>query len=380
MSTNSPTRRSTRLGVEQLEVRDVPSAVFSDSGGLSVAFGDVITTRGTEEYVTGTGPGRPGLVRVWDDSGALLYSFRPFGNFSGGIYVAVGNVVRPNASVNPIFPDPQEIVVSTGPGTSGRVKVYSFTGGSLQEVADFLPFGPNYNGGVQLALGNVTGDNSIESVRKDEIVVGQQRGGSNVKVYSIDNSTPVIQVFQLRSFNAYAPSYRGGVTVGVGNIHPTPNVPTDPYSYEYDEIVTGRASGLPHVKIFDAQTSTVTTLASYMAYDISIPANRVGINVYAFATDGIRGCEIYVNPVGTARVTILDGWTSSYRGEFVVAVPPRTRGIYLATGRPTDPLLAEDGIRDVIAVFTVGPYEQIPIIFPGALNSPAGLNGSYPAG
>jgi hypothetical protein len=380
MSTNSPTRRSTRLGVEQLEVRDVPSAVFSDSGGLSVAFGDVITTRGTEEYVTGTGPGRPGLVRVWDDTGILLHSFRPFGNFSGGVYVAVGNVLRPDATVNPVFPDPHEIVVSTGPGTSSRVKVYSFSNGALREVADFLPFGPNYNGGVQLALGNVTGDNSDPAARKDEIVVGQERGGSNVKVFSIDNSTSTIRVFQLRSFNAYAPGYRGGVTVGVGNIHPTPDVITDPYSYEYDEVVTGRAEGLPHVKIFDVQTSTIETLASYMAYDISIASNRVGINVYAFATDGIRGSEIYVNPVGTARVRILDGWTSSVRGEFVVAVPPRTRGIYLATGRPTDPLQTESGIRDVIAVFTVGPFEQIPIIFPGALNSPAGLNGSYPAG
>lgn len=379
MSTKHSASRTARLGVELLEGRDVPSSAFTGPGGLSVAFGDVVTTRAADEYITATGPGRPGLVRVWDDAGGLIAGFRPFGGFTGGVYVAVGNVIRPDATVNPQTPDPLEIIVSTAAGTSGRVKVYSFGNGALQEVANFLAFGPNYSGGVQLAVGNVTGDNQDPSARKAEIVVGQQRGGSAVKVFSLDNSTPTVNVFELRSFNAYGPGYRGGITLDTGNIHTTPNVDTDPYDYEYHEIVTGKAAEAPQVKIFDVQTTNIDTIASYLAYGTGRGRTLGGINVIVGSTDGVRGAEIYVNPVGTARVRILDGWTSTFRGDFVVAVPPNSRNIYLAMGGVTDPVDGSLGPRDLIAVFTTGRFEQVPIIFPGALGSPAGLNGSYPA-
>lgn len=380
MSMKHPAARSPRLGVELLEAREVPSAAFTGPGGLSIAYGDVVTTTGTEEYITATGPGVPGVVRVFDQTGRQLFSFRPFGNFDGGIYVAAGNVIRPDANINPILPDPIEIVVSTAAGSTGRVRVYTFANGTLQPVADFVPFGPNYTGGVQLAVGNVTGDNSDPTARKAEIVVGQQTGGSRVKVYSIDTTNVTPEVFLLREFNAYGPRYRGGITLDCANIHTIPDVPTDPYSYDYQEVITGKASSLPHVKVFDVQTTNIVTLASYMAFDTNFAVNRRGINVYAASTDGIRGAEIYVNPVGTASVRILDGWTSTTIGDFTVANPPGIRNIYLTFGAVTDPLAGDTGIRDLIAVYSIGQYAQIPIIFPGALNSPAGLNGSFPAG
>src|SRR5262249_53197748 len=87
--------RSTRLNVEGLEARDVPAS-FGATRGLSLAVGDVISSNPGDEIITGTGPGRQALVRVWAQSGALLTAFNPFGNFKGGVFVAVGNVNSDN--------------------------------------------------------------------------------------------------------------------------------------------------------------------------------------------------------------------------------------------------------------------------------------------
>lgn len=355
---------STKLRVESLESREVPAS-FGAKGGMSVAFGDVIPIPldgGQAEYITGTGPGRPATVRIWTQDGLLeLAQFSPMDGYTGGIFVATGDLNLDGQ---------QELIVSTAGKTSGRIQIYSFTDGGLQLLSDFMPFGATYTGSVQIATGNVTGDG------RQEIVVGKGNGGSTVKVFSFDAT--VSNAFEIRSFEAYGAGYKGGVTVAAGNIHNTTNTPTNPYNFDYDEIITGRAAQLPQVKIFDVQTPTTIQRASYMAFNTANVANRKGIDVTAGNTDGIRGAEIYVALRNTGTIRAFRGQTGAVITTFRTAPPNYPTVVNFAIGFASNGRRLLD-IGDLVTVRGVGAFEQVPIIFPGAFLSPAGVNGSRKA-
>ena len=264
MPNEKTTRRSTRLNVEALEAREVPATFGAGTRGISVGYGDILPVEldgGAAEYITGTGPGRVALVRVWDSQGALLTQLSPFGEYKGGVFVDTGDVNGDGQL---------DLIVSTAGKTTGRVQVYSFIDGGPQLLADFTPFGPLYSGPVQIASGDVTGDSA------EEIIVAQGNAGGTVKVFEFD--TTVSSAFEIRSFQPYGANYTGGVTVASDNIDNTVG---------FAEIITGRAAQLPQVKIFNAQAPTVVQRASYMAFDTRNPVNLRGIDVTAGNTDGI---------------------------------------------------------------------------------------------
>jgi hypothetical protein len=367
---NSDRRPSTSLRVEALEAREVPAS-FGATRGLDVAHGDIISSNVGTEFVTGTGPGPQALVRVWsnDGRGRLLYSFNPFPGFRGGVYVDVANVKLGT----PQLPDNTfELIVSTGPGTTGRVKVYSFSFGGLQTLADFTPFGPTYGGGVQIAAGNVTGD------RAHEIVVGRERGGSTVQVYAFDEINP--QVVKLREFQAYGPNYTGGVTLAAANTDNTRNsgIPGS-YDFNFAEIITGTARGSTRVAIFDAQTPDVVRRTSYLAFNARNPFFRSGIDVAAGSTDGVRGAEIYVALKNAGVVRFFSGQTGATIGTVRPFPAAFARTVNMAISSVDDDIFDVYLVGDLIVVGADGPYQQVPLIYPGRFLSPAGLNGSRPA-
>jgi hypothetical protein len=349
------------LRVEALESREVPTS-FGVNRGLTVAFADILGGDAQNEYITATGPGRETLVRIWDLQGQELMRFNPFPGFSGGAYLATGDVDLDGTP---------ELIVSTAPGTMGQVKVYAFRDGGRQELTTIVPFGPTYAGGVQIAAGDVTGD------RAREIIVGRENGSSTVKVYAYDDS--VQTAFEIRSFQAYGPNYHGGVTVAAASIDIRINSLTDPYNYNYAEIITGRSSELPQVRIFDAQNPTVTMRASYFAFNINNPAARQGINVAAGSTDARRGAEIYVGLRNGGSVRIFNGWNGGLLGAIRPYPNNYARSVNFFVHSNDDDFAQIHTIGDLIVVGANGPYEQVPIVFFGRPFSPAGLNGSRPA-
>jgi hypothetical protein len=361
----SPTK--VRLQLETLESRTVLTS-FTGQLGWSIAAADVVADSFGVEYITGNGPGAPGLVQVWDSTrGQLIASFYPFGrNYRGGVYVATGNIDGDPARIN-------ELIVSTAGGTVGSVKVYSFSSGGLQQLAQLTPFGPNYTGGVQVAAGNVAG--GLES----ELIVGREQGLSTVKVYAYDSLTSNFNL--LRQFNAYG-SIPCGVTLTAGNIHTTKNSVGDPYNYNYAEVITGRAVGLPQVRVFDVQTPTIRRLASYMAFDPNNPFNRQGIHLAAGSTDAIRGAEIYVALRNSGTIRVFRGLSGTLVGQirptypFTVFPPGYTRAVNFCIAQTDDDFSDFYNTADLVVVAADTRLNQFPIAFYGLKGSPAGFNGS----
>lgn len=360
-------KRSTRLSLETLEAREVPTTFGAGARGCSVAYGDIIPVEvdnGVAEYITGTGPGRVAEVRVWDDAGNLLTQLTPFGGYMGGVFLETGDV-NGNGQL--------DLLVSTAGKTQGRVQVYEFIDGGPQLLVEFTPFGPTYTGPVQIAAGDVTGDFA------EEIIAAQGNGGGTVKVFQFDTING--GAFEIRSFQPYGAAWTRGVTVASDNIHNT---------FGFDEIITGRAQRFPQVKIFNAENPAVVQMASYMAFDISNPVNLRGIDVTAGSTDGIvvnnivfrTGAEIYVSLRGARTIRAFRGDT----GAIITTIGPNrlfpatfARSVNFAVGFPIFDPNEIEARGNLIVVGADGPFLQVPIVFPGAPGSAAGLNGQFPA-
>ncbi|MBI2551955.1 FG-GAP repeat protein [Candidatus Uhrbacteria bacterium] len=101
-------------------------------------------------------------VRVFRPDGTLLtLSFFPFGpNYRGGANVAVGDLNKDGFS---------EIVVGAGPGGGPQVRIFNGEGKLLS--GGFFAYDPRFRGGVRVAAGDTDGDGSAE------IITGPGPGG-----------------------------------------------------------------------------------------------------------------------------------------------------------------------------------------------------------
>lgn len=165
------------------------------TGGVRVAAGDV-TGDGLADIITGAGPGAAGgHVKVFDGAlGQEVKSFLAFPGFTGGVYVAAGDVNNDQHD---------DLIVGAGGGAGGHVKVFDAVLDQL--VWSFLAFDPAFTGGVRVAAGDVDGDNVAD------IITGAGPGaGPHVKVFRGTD------LFLLQSFFAYEPNFQGGVFVAGG--------------------------------------------------------------------------------------------------------------------------------------------------------------------
>ena len=250
-------------------------------GGVNVAVGDV-TGDGVPEIITGAGPGGGPHVRAFSLADGVVtevagfYAYDPA--FRGGVNVAVGNVTGDGVA---------EIITGAGPGGGPHVRAFSVAGGGLTEVAGFYAYDPAFRGGVNVAVGDVTGDGVAE------IITGAGPGGGpHVRAFSVAGGG----LTEVAGFYAYDPAFRGGVRVAAGDVT----------GDGVAEIITGAGpGGGPHVRAFNVAGGGLTEVAGFYAYD---PAFQGGVNVAAadLTGDGVADIMTGAGPGGGPHVRVLD--------------------------------------------------------------------------
>jgi hypothetical protein len=131
----------------------------------------------------------------------------------------------------------------------------------------------------------------------------------------------------------------------------------------------------------DVQKPQSNTRAMYFAFDPNVlngAGAGAGVTVAAGPTQGRRGAQLYVALNDTNVVRVFDPNTGVPYGDFTV---PGLQGTILnmAVNNNDDNWLDIYSVSDLYIVAGDGAYEQVPLVFPGKLDVPAGFNGSHPA-
>ena len=160
-------------------------------------------------------------VSIYDADGNLLSRFAPYTEaYKDGVNLAVGDL-EGDGSV--------EIVTGTEEGGGPHIRVFNSNGVLINP--GFFPYHESFRGGVRVAIGDLNGDGTQEIV-----CAAGDGGGPHIRV--TNKHGKVINP----GFFAYDEMYRGGAYVAAGDVN----------GDGVDEIITGTGKGLePLVRVFD---------------------------------------------------------------------------------------------------------------------------------
>ena len=268
-----------------------------------------LTAAPGETLVTGTGTGAVARVKVFDGlTGLTRFTITPYGSFTGGVRVATADVNLDG------IPD---IVVGPGPGAPLPVKVFNGVDGTplAGAIGSFFPFGTSFQGGINVAAGDVNGDGF-----KDVIVapnaVGVVAVGGHVKVFSGATGS------QLLDFTPFGASFAGGVRLAAADFD------RDGRS----EILTATGSGVQaHVRVFDG-TGALFASASLPSFDndflpMGLTTNGVFVAAGDVNGDGVPDIVIGAGSGSPPRVKVFNGVNGSVLASFLVYGGSFTGGV-----------------------------------------------------
>jgi hypothetical protein len=261
-----------------------------------------------------TAPGGGGGPHVRNrpvPSGSLTPGFMAYEeSFTGGVNVARGDLDGDGID---------EIVTGPAKGRAPLVKTFNADGSPRGQ---FLAYAAGFTGGVDVAVGDLDGDGLGEIV-----TAAGPGGGPHIRIFAEDGEDLTGGGFQ-----AYAPTFHGGVRVTTGDLD----------GDGADEIITAPAGGGgPHVKAFVPDGAVV---AQFMAYS---PSFTGGVDVAAGDVDGDGAEEVITGagPGGGPHVKFLqpDG---TVVGQFMAYAPAFTGGVRVSS---------VDSNNDGVAEIVTGP-------------------------
>jgi hypothetical protein len=145
-------------------------------------------------------------VAVYNNKGEKIFSFVPYTlNYRGEFETAVGDV---NGNKK------KEIIIAPGKGMKSYVRVFRVIGKKKKKVkhlSSFYAFGKNFEKGVNLAVTDFDRD------KKAEIIVAPAQGKKPVKIYKYDSKKKKFTLF--KKIKPYGKNFKGGVNLAVGDVN-----------------------------------------------------------------------------------------------------------------------------------------------------------------
>ena len=234
---------------------------------------------GKADFAFATGAGTAGTIRII--SGAtgtdLVSSTGVFNGFSGGLFIAAGDVDRDGKA---------ELAISADFGGGPRVGLLKVIGNTLRSQSDFIAFNtPDFRGGTRVAMADVNKDGAA-----DLIVGAGIGGGPRVSVY--DGTTMLgTQSRLMPDFFALDSRLRSGVFVTASDLN------GDGYA---DVIYSTGNTGGPRVRVVSgyllvtnpgADVATLPAMADFFALDQN---DRTGLRIAARDLNGDGMAELIV--------------------------------------------------------------------------------------
>jgi hypothetical protein len=278
-------REVPQAGWQQTTPNPGPIVLLSGQVVTGINFGNIRPGLLSGITVTANGAGGLPLVVVRNAStNAIKFSFNAYHpSFRGGVTVAVGDINGDTA------PD-----IVTAAGSSGGPHVRVYDGVTAQEIFGWMAYEITFTGGVYVAIGDIDG-NGV-----NEVITGTGEGGGPlVKVFNPLNGQMV------RSFFAYDPNFRGGVTVAAGDMDGDGR----------DDIATGAGpGGGPHVEVFSGVNNAL--LFSDFPYSTLF---RGGVFVAMGDVNGDGRADLTTGPGlgGGAHIITYDGATQGLLYSFL---------------------------------------------------------------
>lgn len=134
-------------------------------------------------------------IQIWRDDGQLLMRTYPYSaNYEGDIKIVIGDLNGDNM---------KEIYVAPVKGYKLPIKIYTRHGRLMRK--DFYPFGEDYDGGYSLAV-NIA-EEKVLSKRQELFIVSNS--WVNIFNYNLE---------KIISFRAFENTYYGGVNIDVGDV------------------------------------------------------------------------------------------------------------------------------------------------------------------
>ncbi|MBX9622664.1 MAG: FG-GAP-like repeat-containing protein [Gemmataceae bacterium] len=292
----SAPRAGTRLAV-LTGPRDGSAQVFTAGGGKLAAAGDrfvpfpgytgVVRSvvadfdgDGTADFAFTTGAGPAARVRVVSGAsgGDLAGPTTVLDGFTGGAYLAAGDVDRDGKA---------ELAVSADAGGGNRVSIFKLAPAGLVLAADVMAFGdPVFRGGSRVAMADVNRDGAAD------LVVGAGTGGGpRVAVYTGAGLAAGRADRLVPDFFALDSRLRSGVFVTAADFD------ADGYA---DLAYSTGTSGGPRVRVVGgkqlvqnpgADVAALPAMADFFALD---PNDRNGIRILARDLDADGRAELLV--------------------------------------------------------------------------------------
>jgi len=262
------------------------------------------------------GLGASPLVRVVDPvTQTPLGEFAAFEpGFRGGVQAKLGDLNGDGRF---------EIVTASGSGRPGEIRVFTTDGVELPEYRT-LPFGPNWRGGVNLAVGDVDGDG------REDLVAARAQGDGEVRIFRSEAAADPIAATPWRVIRPFGPAFQGGSTVATADLGSFSNgrataatVPDGRAEVIVGSGPTTRAS----VRVYDASAATplvidtIRPLGGNFLGGVSVSTARVNRDsvpeiIVAAGRRGGGVVEVYDGTVATAanaRVAQLNAFAGLAR-------------------------------------------------------------------